>query len=222
MIITIDGPTASGKSSVAGAVAQVLGFYHLNSGLLYRSLAYLLVTIRGYSEADLFLVKQDDILICMDSKLFSYTYQDGKISVSYNGSEITQFLKDSLIDYYVSLISSQALVRTAMVSKQHELAAMHNIVTDGRDVGSLVFPNAEYKFYLNASLPVRAERWRKDQFARGHNYFLAEAESRIKDRDTRDETRKISPLVIPLGATVIDSTALTFQETVAKVLSYIQ
>lgn len=222
MVITIDGPTASGKSSVAGAVARVLGFYHLNSGLLYRSLAYLLVTVRGYSQDDLFLVKQDDILACMDSSLFLYTYQDGVICVRYNGQEITQFLKDSLVDYYVSLISSQALVRTAMVQKQHELALMHDIVTDGRDVGSLVFPMAQHKFYLTASLPVRAERWRKDQRARGHQFFLAEAESRIQDRDMRDETRKISPLIVPAGAVVIDSTELTFDQTVALVLSYIQ
>ncbi len=222
MIITIDGPTASGKSTAAELLAQELGFYYLSTGFLYRSLTYLLVTTRGYSQADLAQVKEEDILACTDSAYFLYPYDAHKgYSITYKGIDITGFLKDSLMDTYVAIISPQKLVRLAMVAQQRALADEHNIVVDGRDVGSHVFPHAEYKFYLTASLAVRAARWQKDQEQRGHSYSLAECEKRIHARDLSDEQREISPLIVPAGAILIDNSLFTIEETVEKMLSYI-
>jgi len=222
MIITIDGPTASGKSTVAALIAKKLGFYHLNTGFLYRSLAYLLVNARGYSENALENVQEEDIRECVRSDFFSYSYDVQKdVCISYQGNDITRFLKDSSVDQYVAIISSQKFVREAMVEQQRALAKKYNLVIDGRDVGSLVFPQAHFKFYLTASLSVRAARWQKDQSIRGNIFTLEEAQERVHDRDIKDMSRKISPLAIPEGGIEIDNSQLTLDETVYKFLSYI-
>ncbi len=222
MIITIDGPTASGKSTVAALIAKKLGFFHLNTGFLYRSLAYLLVTTRGYSEATLENVQHDDIVECVRSDFFSYTYDAQKdVCVSYKGVDITRFLKDSSVDHYVAIISPQKVVREAMVEQQRAVAKKYNLVIDGRDVGSLVFPHAHFKFYLTASLPVRAARWQKDQLARGNAFTLEEAQERVHDRDAKDMSRKISPLAVPEGGIEVDNSQMTLDETVYTLLSYI-
>lgn len=224
MIITIDGPTASGKSTIAGALARTLGFYHVNSGLLYRALSYLLVTKCHYTEKDLLAVKQADIERCMDPEKFTYRYDftSGKIAILYENVDMFSFLKDSSVDYFVTLISPQKLVREAMVFQQHAIAENHDMVTDGRDVGSHVFPQADYKFYLTADLIVRALRWQKDQENRGHTFTLQEAQERVSERDRRDQTRLISPLIIPEGAIIIDCTNLSREQTLEKILSYIK
>jgi len=223
MIITIDGPTASGKSTLAAAVAKKLGFYHLNTGLLYRSLSYLLVNVRGYSIQDLEHVQKEDIAECVRPDFFSYEYNEGRdVTVAYRGQPITGFLKDVSVDQYVAIISPQKLVREAMVEQQRALARKYNLVIDGRDVGSHVFPQADYKFYLTASLAIRATRWQKDQAARGHHFTLQEAEAIISDRDEKDMKRHISPLVVPPGGIEIDNSKLSFEQTVDAVLSYIQ
>ncbi len=222
VIITIDGPTASGKSTVAACIAKKLGFFHLNTGYLYRSLAYLLVTVRDYSEHALECVQQDDIAECVRSDFFSYSYDAQKdVRIFYKDNDITTFLKDSSVDRYVALISSQKVVREAMVEQQRDLAKKYNLVIDGRDVGSLVFPQANFKFYLTASLPVRAARWQKDQKVRGNVFTLEEAQALVYDRDVKDMNREISPLAVPQGGIEIDNSDLTFDETVQKLLSYI-
>ncbi len=222
MIITIDGPTASGKSSAAAALAKKLGFYYLSTGFLYRSLTYLLITKYGYTETDLRDVQAHDIALCTNPDWFIYTYDPVMgYEITYKGEPIIQYLKDSLIDQYVAIISPQKLVREAMVDQQRLLASQHSIVVDGRDVGSHVFPHAEYKFYLTASLPVRAARWQRDQAKRGHAFTLEECEQRIHARDRSDEERKISPLVIPVGGIVVDNSELMQEQTVATMLSYI-
>lgn len=222
MIITIDGPTASGKSTVAALIAKKLGFFHLNTGFLYRSLAYLLVTTRGYSESALENVRQEDIAECVRSDFFSYSYDTQKdVCVSYKGEDITRFLKDSLVDRYVAIISPQKVVREAMVDQQRALAKKYNLVVDGRDVGSLVFPQANFKFYLTASLSVRGARWQKDQLARGNVFTLEKAQELVHDRDVKDMSRKISPLAVPVGGIEIDNSQLTLDQTVQKLLSYV-
>ena len=222
MIITIDGPTAGGKSTVAAEVAQRLGLYHLNSGLLYRSLAYVLVFKYHYDEHDLNHIREQDIHICIDSPALLYAYHDGVATITYKGENITPLLKDAKIDYYVSLISSQKIVRDALVAKQREIADQHGLVADGRDVGSYVFPQADYKFFLTATLPVRSERWRHDQEKRGNYFTQEQAEGQVRARDQKDEQRIISPLIVPSGAVVIDSTQLTMQQVVDYVIACVK
>ena len=222
MIITIDGPTASGKSSVAQALAKKLGFYYLNTGMLYRAITYLLITYFKYSLHDLEYVQDDDLTACANHSRLHYYYDEKSgVCLKYDDIDITPFLKDASIDQAVCLISPQPPVREALSQFQRELAARHNVITDGRDTGSVVFPQADYKFYLTASLHVRALRWQKDQNGRGHRYTIQEAEDRVAFRDNKDENRNHSPLVIPKNAFVLDNSNLDFNETLDALLTYI-
>ncbi len=222
MIITIDGPTASGKSSVAKALAEKLGWYYLNTGMLYRSVTYLLITRYHYSSEDLTHVDPKDLAACTDHSRFSYHYDAVQgVEILYDDSDITPFLKDATIDEAVCLISPQPYLREAMCEFQRQLAQQYDVVTDGRDTGSVVFPQAEYKFFLTASLDIRGLRWQKDQQRRGNIYSLEECKKRIAFRDAKDSERGHSPLLIPQGGIVIDNTALDFNQTINAFLKYL-
>ena len=143
--------------------------------------------------------------------------------IFFNHIDITSYLKDRIIDQLASIVSVNMHVRHAVTAMQHTIAADHNIVTDGRDVGSIVFPQADYKFFVTASMQVRAERWRKDQEEKYGNYFsLQEAITIITDRDERDRTRMIAPLIVPVGAIVIDTSDMTIEQTIERILAYVR
>ena len=224
MIITIDGPVASGKSTIGRMLADKLEYYYLNSGLLYRALGYVLITFRGYSIETLNQIAQKDIDYCLDVTRFSYRYDaQQNESLFFDGNNITSYLKDRIIDKAASIISSNEHVRDAITQIQHRIAAHSNIVADGRDVGSIVFPQAEYKFFITASVQVRAERWQKDQQKKYGNYFsLSEAVAAITDRDDRDKMRIIAPLIVPVGAIVIDTSELSLKQVLEKMMHYIK
>jgi cytidylate kinase len=223
MIITIDGPAASGKSTIARMTAEKLTFYYLNTGLLYRAVTYLLMNQYGYTQQDLTAVKNDDLVACTDATRFVYSYSpiDGP-SVVYNNKNITCFLKDPVIDQCVSLISPQASVREALSHLQRAIAHDHDVVVEGRDVGSVVFPDADYKLYLTASLDVRGTRWKNYQETKGNNYSLEEAKDRIGQRDLQDKSRSHSPLIIPDQAIIIDNSQLSLEESVQEILKHIK
>ena len=222
MIITIDGPAASGKSTIARMTAEHLSFYYLNTGLLYRAVTYLLINKHEYSQQDLTTIKDGDVSEYTDIKRFvySYTAQEGSV-VIYDNQDITGFLKDPLIDSSVSLISPQKNVREALSHLQRESAQDHDVVVEGRDVGSVVFPHADYKFFLTASLEVRAQRWRKYQDEKGNYYSLDRVKELVEQRDLQDKTRKISPLVVPSKAITIDNSKLTLEESIQEILKHI-
>ncbi len=223
MIITIDGPTASGKSTVAYAVAKTLGFYYLPTGWLYRAVSYLLKKNYGYTDAMLANPAMEDLVCCLDPKRLVYSYDvstGGKLS--FDTIDITSFLKDYTIDNAVAIISPVVHVRELVAQAQRHFAQQHDSVIEGRDSGSVVFPQADYKFYLTASLPVRAARWQKDQEKRGNVFSLAQAEEQVEERDKKDRERAHSPLVVPRNAIEIDSSFLNLEETIQKFLGYIQ
>lgn len=217
MIITIDGPVASGKSTVSRILADKLGFYYLCSGLLYRAVAYLLVNRCGYTPATLTAIHIEDIKLCTDSTKLRYEYDMlSQERVFFDNDDITFYLKDKFIDHITSIVSVNKDVRSAVTSMQREIASHYDIVTDGRDVGSVVFPDAQVKFFVTASVAVRAERWRKDQ-ERYDNYVSAqEAIQLITERDNRDKNRTIAPLIIPDNAIVIDTSLLNVEQTIMK------
>lgn len=222
MIITIDGPTASGKSTVAYQLAQKLGFYYLPTGWLYRAVSYLLVKKCGYTEATLNNPTEQDLAYCLNPEKLVYHYDTQKGGVLYfENQDITPLLKDYMVDRYVAVISPIVMVRQMVVETQRAFAQQHNSVIEGRDSGSVVFPHADYKFYLTASLAVRAQRWIKDQKKRGHDFSQSQAEQEIASRDQKDMERLHSPLTIPKGAIIIDNSTLNLQETIAKMMSYI-
>jgi len=222
MIITIDGPTASGKSTVSRILADKLAFYYVCSGLIYRAIAYLLVNRYGYTPETLPAVKAEDLAQCTDLQRLQYSYdQLSQERIFFDQEDITIFLKDKFIDHVTSIVSVNKDVRSAVTTIQRTIANDYDIVIDGRDVGSVVFPNAQVKFFVTASVAVRAERWRKDQERYGNHIVLEEAIKLISDRDERDRTRTIAPLVVPKNAIIIDTSELTIQQTIEKMLEYI-
>ncbi len=220
MIITIDGPTASGKSTAAHALAKKLGFYYIDSGLFYRALGYLLVTRAAYTVADLNSIKESDIQLYMSR--CRYIYDQTGAHILYEDADITPFLKTKDVDVYASLIGGTPQVRIGLEEHMRVLARDQNLVIDGRDTGSIIFPQADYKFFLTASLAVRAARWLVDQGKKGIVVTLLQAEESVSARDERDTSRPVAPLCIPKGAHVIDSSTFTQEQTIEAFLKIIQ
>ncbi len=223
MIITIDGPSASGKSTVSRLVADHLGFYYLNTGLMYRAVAYIAYTYLNIKEHQLRHLSKAtiDSITGSNNLVYQYNEKDGAV-ILYEGKNITPFLKDALVDTLVSIISPQAVVRTAMVTMQQSIAYQHDSVVEGRDVGTVVFPNADFKFYITASLDERAHRWQKDQEKRGHQYSLDESRSYLQDRDYKDSNRSLSPLKKPDHAKEIDTTHKTIAHVVQQIINTVK
>jgi len=223
MVITIDGPCASGKSTVAQMLARTLGIYYLNTGALYRAVAYLLVTHCGYSENTLKEVTEENVRLCVNHDFLRYEYDAVHgWKVFYHNENITTYLKDCAVDRSVALISPIPFVRKLVTEVQHRIAAEHDAVIEGRDSGSVVFPHANHKFFLTALLQVRAQRWQQDQEKRGHVFTLQEAEKAVEERDSKDASRTFCPLLIAQGAQVIDNSALSLDQTVDAMISFIQ
>jgi CMP/dCMP kinase len=222
MIITIDGPTASGKSTLAMELAKELNIYHLNSGYLYRALAYVLVNYFNYNEEKLRHPNINDLIEILNPSIFVYSYENQKVKILYNNKDITFFLKTAEIDNYSSIISTIIDVRKILLSYQRNFAQKHDLVIEGRDCGSVVFPNADIKIYLTAPLEVRAMRWQKDMQKKGKNFSLDEAIKIVNERDERDLNRKISPLVVPESAIIIDDACFSQNELLEKVLKIIK
>ena len=199
MIITIDGPTASGKSATAQRLAQRLGFFYLNSGFLYRALAYLLMRDKHYTLEALYAPSEDDTRIVLDPTKLIYTCDaQGNPHIAFDGADITAYLKGS----------------PTIDQASRDIALKHDIVIDGRDTGTVVFPQADFKFYLTAPLEIRADRWMKEQAARGNKISFEQACKELAMRDERDMTRAIAPLVIPQDAHIIDNGLYSIDETV--------
>ncbi len=221
MIITIDGPTASGKSTIARMLAKDLDYYYLYSGLLFRALAYLLVNKGGYKEDSLHNPHADDVTKYFDPERFVYHYDDRfKECILFDNVDITPHLKSHFIDKMASIISTSKPVRQFLANLQRQIARRYpNIVVDGRDVGSVVFPAAIIKFFLTAPRELRAERWRQRQMKIGNNFSQEQAMEIVGERDKRDEAREEDPLLIPDDALIVDSSYLNPEETLIKILT---
>lgn len=223
MIITIDGPTASGKSSVARMLAQHLHFYYLSSGILFRGLAYILIHEFHYQEKNIENVRIEDLCRAIDPKRFIYRYSiERGEQLFFDGIDISNHLRNPMITQYSSLLGGQPLVRDALLKLQHAIAGQHDLVAEGRDIGSTVFAQAEVKFYLTASLSVRVQRWYQDQKAKGVSISQDQALKNVQERDERDMNRSIAPLVIPENAIIIDSSALSKEQVLSIMLEHIK
>lgn len=208
MIITIDGPVASGKSSVAKVLAKELNIYYLYTGLLYRAVAYLL---KGHFEA----ITPERLTFIKD---LSYDYGkdagEDRPYLFYQKEEITQHLYDAKLDQPASIVSVNKHVRDALLDLQRDVAKRYDIIADGRDCGTVVFPQAEHKFYLTASPQVRAQRLMLDEKRGVMERDLEKVKAELEERDKRDREREVAPLTIPQGATIIDNSELTLQQTI--------
>jgi len=201
-VITIDGPAASGKSSVARIVAQRRGAIYVNTGNMYRAMTWAVLQT-GVDPNDQEAVRVAAASLKIDSPVI-----DGQTQVSIAGRSLTQDdLNSDPVNRGVSLVARVPEVRARLVADQRALANLGPLVMEGRDIGSVVFPDSPLKFYIDASEEVRASR----RSAQGHTDQVAE-------RDRLDSTRKTSPLVIPEGAIVIDNSHLTLEQAVQAVM----
>lgn len=224
MIITIDGPTASGKSTIAKKIAEQLrknnqDIYQINSGLFFRAAAYILSQQAGYRVETIENVSLQDIQKHLALEKMEYTQDGGFL---YNNIAIVQHFKTPKNDKLASIVSQNKNIRDQAIFLQREVSKKHNVVVDGRDSGSVVFPNAEHKFFVTADITIRAQRWQKDQDKKGNNVLLDNAIAQITERDQRDKMRTIAPLIIPKNAVVIDTTHMNIEQVVAKIFSYIK
>ena len=201
LVITIDGPAASGKSSVARILAKRLGYVYVNTGNMYRAMTWAVLET-GIDPNDSDAVREKAAGITIESPV-----AEGQTQVSANGRLLTaEDLNSDPVNRAVSLVARVAEVRSRLVADQRALVSLGSLVMEGRDIGSVVFPDSPHKFYIDASEEVRAAR----RAAQGHTDQVAE-------RDRLDSTRKTSPLVVPEGAVVIDNSHLTLEQAVDAV-----
>lgn len=214
MIITIDGPAGSGKSTVADILADKLGFIHFNSGALYRGITAHLVSLNCNIED-----------LTKDTPLPPLTLKVEMINdvqhVFVNEIDYTSVLRENTISTLVGFVAANKFCRTLADECQRNFCSNNNVVLEGRDVGSHVFPNADVKFYLDCSIKERAKRRFKEEQAKNLKITLEEIEKQIEDRDHLDKTREIAPLVVPKNAIIIDSTTLTIEQVVQSLLKNI-
>lgn len=223
MIITIDGPSASGKTSIARMLAQQLNFYYISSGMLFRGLAYILVHEFRYTPDKLLHTRFEDVQRALDPQRLIYEYdKENAEQLFFDGVNISNQLRDKKITEYASILATQEVVRDALVQLQHRIANQHNIIAEGRDTGSIIFPQAAVKFYLTASLTVRAQRWYSDQKTKGRELSLETAHAEVQKRDERDMNRAIAPLVIPQKAVIVDDSNLSKEQVITLMLEHIK
>lgn len=208
MIVAIDGPAATGKSTSAKLVAHKLGFTYLDTGAMYRCVT--LSVLRH--DIDL----SDSAIL---AKLLSDTYiefgqKNGDVSVSLNGENVSREIRQAEVTNHVSAVSALASVREALVRIQRQIAANQDCVLEGRDIGTIVFPDADIKFFLIADDRVRAERRQLDLNALGENKSIEELMEEIRRRDKLDSERDHSPLRKADDAVEVDTTQLTINEQV--------
>lgn len=222
MIITLDGPCGSGKSTLAQLLAQKLGFFYINSGYLYRSLAYILVTEFGYDEYKLQCPNFDDIRNILDKHNFVYRYADGVVQIFFKGQEITHHLKSSTVSHNASLIAAHKQVRHFVVPLQQYFGTMHNLVSDGRDGGTEIYPDAQFKFYVTAAPEIRAQRLQADLEKNNVQVSFEQALQMTLSRDARDMNRAIAPLKKADDACEIDTSDQSIHQILDFLVSMIQ
>lgn len=213
--IAIDGPSGAGKSTVAKLVAKKLGITYLDTGAMYRVCA-LYATRMGADIDDEVQIKK---LLPNISISFSGDGESKKVLL--NGEDVSSQIREHHISKAASDISKLHCVRDFLVSQQRAIAATSDVVLDGRDITSNVLPGAEYKFFLTASVEVRAMRRYKELLARGENIDFEKVKSDIKDRDKNDSEREYAPLILTPDSTLIDSSDMTAEQVADTIISQI-
>jgi len=215
-IITIDGPAGSGKSTLSRLLAKKINFLYLDTGAMYRAVA--LAANRegvGLGNGE----RLGDL--CRSLDLYFETGEDTP-RLFLNHEDISMAIRRPEIDIAASTVSAVKEVREAMTDLQRKMASGVNIVAEGRDMGTVVFPGAQHKLFLTASADARAERRFKERLLRGESVSSASVSAELKKRDHQDETRALAPLKPAEDAIIIDSTGLSIELVLEKLLSYLK
>lgn len=213
-IIAIDGPVGAGKSSTARKVAEELGFIYIDTGAMYRAVT-LNALEKGIDPSDESCVKSVLIDIKVELKLIG-----GSQRTFINGSDVSERIRDLDVTRAVSAVSAMKAVRDKMTSLQREFGTKGGIVMEGRDIGTVVFPDAEVKIYLDASIEVRAKRRYKELIEKGVEIEIEKLEDEIRERDRLNSERAIAPLKKAADAEYIDTSGMTFNEQVSAVVTF--
>ena len=217
-VITVDGPSASGKGSLASQLAQKLGYHYLDSGALYR------VTAFAALQQGLSLEAKDEIAIAalatsLVEKLHLRFEGD---SILLNGDDVSDDIRSEAGGMHASQVSVLPLVRQALVKLQHSFRALPGLVADGRDMGTVIFPNAPLKVFLTASAEKRADRRHKQLISKGISAILDTLRADLEARDERDSSRSVAPLKPAQDAKLLDNSDLSIEESVNAVLNWWQ
>jgi cytidylate kinase len=205
-IITIDGPAGTGKSTLALRLADYFGWRYIDSGAMYR-VAALLAHENGIAWTD----ERALTRLCKQLS-FDFTMREGQLRVHANGRDVTPLIRTQVIGEGASRVGALQGVRAILVHKQRELSCAGGIIMDGRDIGNVVFPDADLKFYLDASPEARSQRRWRELRRRGEQASLADVAEAIRRRDHDDRSRQASPLRVPEGAYYIDTTNLSIDD----------
>ena len=215
--IAIDGPAGAGKSSIAKALSKRLGYIYIDTGAMYRAVALFFVENNISDGTD------SRIESLLDKLEISIKYEDGAQKVILNGEDVTDKLRLEEIGKLASKFSAIGSVREKLVALQRKLAQKENVVMDGRDIGTVVLPNADLKIYLSASSKVRAKRRYLELLEKGQTDLdINDIEDEIIKRDEADMNREISPLKQADDAYYLDSSDMTLEEVVSKILSMVK
>ena len=215
MIISIDGPAASGKSTTARLLAKKLDFIHLNTGLYYRAITYIFI------KNNLFDSNQSSIIDFFNNN--NIELKGKSLSkVFWNEVNISSFLFENIVNEKIHIISNNAIIRKKLVSMQRLISRGNNIVCEGRDIGSVVFPNADFKFFLVADLKSRIERRFNEQKLKNPLLDIKDVEDSLTSRDFNDSTRINSPLIKPVDSIEIDTTKMTIEMQVDYIYKLIK
>lgn len=215
LVITIDGPAGAGKSTTARALATKLGYSYLDTGALYRAVAWKAkVSETNYSDS----IAIQNLLQQMDLHV---TLEDDTTRTIVDSQDVTAYLRDPEVTRVASTVAAMPEVRDWLLPVQQRFGQTGGIVAEGRDMGTRVFPDADVKFFLKADLDTRTTRRYQESRQAGHGGNQEDIRNQIHDRDTRDQSRDIAPLVPAADAVVIDSSSLTVDEVVATMLESI-
>lgn len=214
--VAIDGPAGAGKSTIAKIAAKKLEFIYVDTGAMYRAMA--LYCVRNGIKAD---DEAGIIKNCMKAQV-SIQYVDGEQRVILNGENVNALIRTEEVSKMTSVVSVFKEVREKLLELQRSIAANNNVIMDGRDIGSNILPNADVKIYLTASVETRAMRRYKEQIEKGLEVKLEDIEKDITERDYRDSHREIAPLMVAEGAKVIDSSDMTIDEVVEKIIEMVE
>ena len=215
--VAIDGPAGAGKSTIAKRVAADLGYLYVDTGAIYRTVGYHM-SLMGIGPKD-----KDGIERCIDDVNIRIEHQpDGVQHMILNGQDVTDLIRTPEMSMMASGVSAQPCVRAYLLDMQRELARTHNVVMDGRAIGTVVLPRAQVKVYLTASAEIRARRRWKELTEKGENIRFEDVYTDVVKRDEQDMNRKIAPLKCAADAEVLDCSYLTIEQVVAEMKAIIR
>ena len=215
--IAIDGPAGAGKSTIARRLAKELGYYYVDTGAIYRTVAYFM-DLLGISPKDV-----DGVERYIDELTIEIEYDaDGVQHMIMNGMDVSGDIRTQDISQKASLVSAHAVVRDVLLDMQRNVAKKHNVIMDGRDIGTVVLPKADVKIFLTATAEVRAKRRYDELIAKGQKAELATILKEIQQRDHQDSTRPIAPLKQAKDAVLVDTSELDIEGVVAAIRAIVK